>query len=92
MGSRSTSSLLSSTASAVTGPVVTTCRSIGAQIAPALRDEAAYVHICANETIHGVEFLADPSLPEGDALALRSDATRFFRFPPDRPRNSADLP
>ena len=35
---------------------------------------------------------ANPSLPEGDALALRSDATRFFKFPPDRPRNSADLP
>ena len=35
---------------------------------------------------------ANPSLPEGDALALRSDATRFRRFPPDRPRNSALLP
>lgn len=27
--------------------------------------ESAYVHICANETIHGLEFLEDPKLPEG---------------------------
>lgn len=27
--------------------------------------ESAYVHICANETIHGLEFLQDPDLPDG---------------------------
>lgn len=27
--------------------------------------DSAYVHICANETIHGLEFLYDPKLPEG---------------------------
>lgn len=27
--------------------------------------DSAYVHICANETIHGLEFLEDPCLPTG---------------------------
>lgn len=27
--------------------------------------ESAYVHICANETIHGLEYFEDPELPEG---------------------------
>lgn len=30
-----------------------------------ISNESAYVHICANETIHGLEFLEDPELPEG---------------------------
>ena len=41
---------------------------------------------------HAVPMNANPSLPEGDALALRSEATMFLRFPPDRPRKSEDLP
>lgn len=36
--------------------------------------ESAYVHICANETIHGLEFLEDPTLPE-DAPPLVGDFT-----------------
>lgn len=30
-----------------------------------ISNDSAYVHICANETIHGLEFLEDPQLPEG---------------------------
>ncbi|KAL1528861.1 hypothetical protein AB1Y20_010184 [Prymnesium parvum] len=29
------------------------------------REDDSFVHVCANETIHGVEFLSDPSLPSG---------------------------
>jgi phosphoserine aminotransferase len=28
-------------------------------------NNAAYVHICANETIAGLEYLSDPEVPEG---------------------------
>lgn len=35
----------------------------------ALRDDAAYVHVCTNETIDGVEFHAMPELPNGVPLA-----------------------
>ncbi|MCY4744380.1 3-phosphoserine/phosphohydroxythreonine transaminase [Pelomonas sp. UHG3] len=34
----------------------------------ALRDDAAYVHVCTNETIDGVEFHAMPELPNGVPL------------------------
>jgi phosphoserine aminotransferase len=34
----------------------------------ALRDDAAYVHVCTNETIDGVEFHAPPELPNGVPL------------------------
>lgn len=34
-----------------------------------LRDEASYVHICSNETIHGVEY---PELPDLQALGSRA--------------------
>jgi len=30
-----------------------------------ISNDSAYVHICANETIHGLEFLEDPELPPG---------------------------
>lgn len=30
-----------------------------------ISEDSAYIHICANETIHGVEVLEDPQLPEG---------------------------
>jgi len=30
-----------------------------------ISENSAYVHICANETIHGLEFLEDPELPPG---------------------------
>ena len=30
-----------------------------------ISDDSAYVHICANETIHGLEYLEDPELPAG---------------------------
>ena len=50
------------------------------------------LHSVAARSSHPAPTNANPSLPEGDALALRSDATRFRRFPPDRPRNSALLP
>lgn len=36
--------------------------------------ESAYVHICANETIHGLEFLEDPELPD-DSPPLVGDFT-----------------
>lgn len=32
--------------------------------------DSAYVHICANETIHGLEFLEDPQLPEGSPVLV----------------------
>ncbi|CAN8075637.1 unnamed protein product [Agarophyton chilense] len=32
--------------------------------------DSAYVHICANETIHGLEFLEDPVLPEGSPVLV----------------------
>ncbi|KAI0561667.1 Phosphoserine transaminase [Gracilaria domingensis] len=32
--------------------------------------DSAYVHICANETIHGLEFLEDPELPEGSPVLV----------------------
>ncbi|RYX95281.1 MAG: 3-phosphoserine/phosphohydroxythreonine transaminase [Comamonadaceae bacterium] len=40
-----------------------------------LRDEAAYVHVCTNETIHGVEFQELP-----DLKALGSDAPLVIDF------------
>eukprot|EP00178_Gracilaria_changii_P000019 TRINITY_DN0_c1_g5_i2.p1 TRINITY_DN0_c1_g5~~TRINITY_DN0_c1_g5_i2.p1 ORF type:complete len:426 (-),score=100.55 TRINITY_DN0_c1_g5_i2:728-1897(-) len=36
--------------------------------------DSAYVHICANETIHGLEFVEDPTLPP-DAPVLVGDFT-----------------
>lgn len=30
-----------------------------------ISEDSAYVHICANETIHGLEFVEDPELPAG---------------------------
>lgn len=30
-----------------------------------ISSDSAYVHICANETIHGLEFLEDPEMPAG---------------------------
>lgn len=32
--------------------------------------DSAYVHICANETIHGLEYLEDPQLPEGSPVLV----------------------
>jgi phosphoserine aminotransferase len=39
-----------------------------------IRDDAAYTHICANETIHGLEYLEDPDYP-ADAPPLVIDTT-----------------
>jgi len=33
-----------------------------------IRDDTAYVHMCANETISGLEFLSEPELPGGHKL------------------------
>ncbi len=35
-----------------------------------LRDDAAYVHVCTNETIDGIEFHELPQLPHGVPLAI----------------------
>ena len=40
----------------------------------AFRHDDAFVHVCANETIHGIEFLSDPTLPS-DAPPLVADFT-----------------
>lgn len=40
-----------------------------------LSPNAQYVHICANETINGLEFLEDPDLPESDRRPLVGDFT-----------------
>ena len=40
-----------------------------------LRPDASYVHICANETISGLEFLEDPDLPMQDTRPLVGDFT-----------------
>lgn len=38
-------------------------------------EDAAYVHMCANETINGMEILEDPVLPEGCGVPLVGDFT-----------------
>lgn len=51
----------------------------------ALSDNAAYVHICSNETIHGVQFLTMPAVGErrlvgdmsSDILSRPFDASKF---------------
>ena len=40
-----------------------------------LSPDAAYVHICANETINGLEFLDDPALPNTTERPLVADFT-----------------
>eukprot|EP01130_Rhizamoeba_saxonica_P007800 TRINITY_DN315_c0_g1_i2.p1 TRINITY_DN315_c0_g1~~TRINITY_DN315_c0_g1_i2.p1 ORF type:complete len:337 (-),score=53.28 TRINITY_DN315_c0_g1_i2:459-1469(-) len=42
-------------------------------------NDAAYVHICANETIHGLEFHEDPTIPDGVPLVGDFTSTLLSR-------------
>lgn len=44
-----------------------------------IRPDANYVHVCANETISGVEFLEDPTMPEGVELVGDFTSTLLSR-------------
>lgn len=58
-----------------------------ARIPPAsewdISPESAYVHICANETIHGLEFLEDPQLPEGSPPLVADFTSTLLSRPVD---------
>lgn len=45
--------------------------------------ESAYVHICANETIHGVEFVSDPELPAGSPPLVGDFTSTLLSRPVD---------
>jgi len=47
---------------------------VGAPEEWAYSQDSAFIHMCANETIHGVEYLQDPTLP-ADAPWISCDAT-----------------
>eukprot|EP00518_Triparma_eleuthera_P008255 CAMPEP_0182479704 /NCGR_PEP_ID=MMETSP1319-20130603/34615_1 /TAXON_ID=172717 /ORGANISM="Bolidomonas pacifica, Strain RCC208" /LENGTH=386 /DNA_ID=CAMNT_0024681139 /DNA_START=108 /DNA_END=1264 /DNA_ORIENTATION=- len=45
-----------------------------------IRSDASYVHLCANETIHGLEFLTEPDLgPGAPPLVLDATSTLLSR-------------
>jgi len=44
-----------------------------------IREGTSYVHLCANETISGVEFLEDPTMPEGVELVGDFTSTLLSR-------------
>lgn len=45
--------------------------------------DSAYVHICANETIHGVELLEDPELPAGSPPLVGDFTSTLLSRPVD---------
>lgn len=45
--------------------------------------DSAYVHICANETIHGVELLEDPELPPGSPPLVGDFTSTLLSRPVD---------
>eukprot|EP00172_Hildenbrandia_rubra_P002760 Plantae.Rhodophyta-Hildenbrandia_rubra.ctg3868.p1 GENE.Plantae.Rhodophyta-Hildenbrandia_rubra.ctg3868~~Plantae.Rhodophyta-Hildenbrandia_rubra.ctg3868.p1 ORF type:complete len:403 (+),score=57.00 Plantae.Rhodophyta-Hildenbrandia_rubra.ctg3868:494-1702(+) len=46
-------------------------------------NEAAYVHICANETIHGLEYHEDPVLPESSPVLVGDFTSTLLSRPVD---------
>ena len=46
-------------------------------------NDAAFVHVCANETIHGLEFLKDPSLAAGQPPMILDATSTLLSRPMD---------
>lgn len=46
-------------------------------------DEAAYIHLCTNETVHGVEFLDEAHLPPGRAPLVADMSSHILSRPID---------
>lgn len=49
------------------------------ELGASLTDDAAYVHVTTNETIHGVEFDGTPAVPDGVALVADSSSDFLSR-------------
>ena len=47
------------------------------------RSDADYIHLCLNETISGIEYLADPVLPEGAPFIVADATSTLFSRPID---------